>query len=426
MTWSRRSFIAGAAALPFVARTQPVDFDVVVVGAGAAGIAAGLAIQAAGLRALVLEARDRIGGRTLTDSTTLGVPFDLGALWFHSAERNPLCPLARARGVPLKISRFEDIELRKDGVSASTDFPGVLSHGEDDIARSAFWRLLLRVDGSLASVAKSPGARIAAQAEALQCAAPEDELSIIDVASLEGGANLIPASGMGSFIADLGRDLPMKLSSPVASVDRSGRMLRIGGGFGSVTARTCILTIPTGLINSDTIEFTPPLPADIRAAFAELPMGLMLKAGLWMREPVPDAHEFTAVSQDRVAVVRLDESRRFATVITGGEWAKEVSAGGRAAKESFARETLREAFGATASPADDRIITTAWDEEIYSRGSYAHAAIGHHGARGVYDRHVQERLFFAGEAGGREYAMTVGGAWLSGRRAAAMAVKALR
>jgi monoamine oxidase len=428
MTCSRRSFIAGAASLPFIgARADPpADFDVVVVGAGVAGIAASSAVRAAGLTALVLEARDRIGGRACTDVETLGAPFDLGAMWFHSAEKNPLCPLARARGVALEASDFEDIELRKAGVPVATDFAGALSRGEDDITRSAFWKVLLRIDASLASVANSPSAKVAAQSEALQCAAPESELSIIDVAALEGGGNLIPESGMGSFVSDLGRDIPVRLRSPVAALDLSARAVRVQGEFGTVTARACILTVPTSLIDAGSITFTPALPADIRAAFAALPMGLMLKVGLRMREPVRDAREFTAVSSGGpVAVVRLDKSRQLATVITGGQWAKDVSAGGRAAKESFARDALRDAFGASAS-AGDRIIATAWDEEIYSRGSYAHASIGHHGARRVYDRHVGERLFFAGEAGGREYAMTVGGAWLSGRRAAAMAVKALR
>ena len=79
-----------------------LHFDVVVVGAGAAGIAAGRALQRAGARYVVLEAAGRIGGRALTD-LSLGVPIDLGCTWLHSADENVL---ADTKGV-----RFgEDLE----------------------------------------------------------------------------------------------------------------------------------------------------------------------------------------------------------------------------------------------------------------------------------------------------------------------------
>src|SRR5262245_65251971 len=85
--FSRRSFLAVSAAVvaaPSVARAQgSADVDVVIIGAGAAGIAAARRIAAANRRFVLLEASDRIGGRCVTDTTTFGVPFDLGADWIH-------------------------------------------------------------------------------------------------------------------------------------------------------------------------------------------------------------------------------------------------------------------------------------------------------------------------------------------------------
>jgi monoamine oxidase len=66
------------------------DVDVVVIGAGAAGLAAAAELRARGATAVVLEARDRVGGRVFTDTTKLGTPFDLGASYVHAVEQgNP-------------------------------------------------------------------------------------------------------------------------------------------------------------------------------------------------------------------------------------------------------------------------------------------------------------------------------------------------
>ena len=95
------------------------DPEVLIIGAGAAGIAAARALRAAGRSCLVLEARTRPGGRAATDSTTLGAPFDLGATWLHAADRNPLRPLAEALGI-----RIEDDGAPFDGTDFSIALPG--------------------------------------------------------------------------------------------------------------------------------------------------------------------------------------------------------------------------------------------------------------------------------------------------------------
>src|SRR3569833_4651653 len=91
---SRRSFLAASAALmasPACAAKPPgEDADVVVSGAGAAGIAAARRLMAEKLRVIVFEGADRIGGRCATDTTTFGMPFDLGAHWIHNPDTNPL------------------------------------------------------------------------------------------------------------------------------------------------------------------------------------------------------------------------------------------------------------------------------------------------------------------------------------------------
>jgi monoamine oxidase len=92
-------------------------YDVAIIGAGAAGLAAGLSLQSAGRSFIVLEARDRIGGRAFTDATTLGLPFDCGAHWLHAASQNPFTTIADRLGFAYndKISWADVVRMGNGG-----------------------------------------------------------------------------------------------------------------------------------------------------------------------------------------------------------------------------------------------------------------------------------------------------------------------
>src|SRR5918911_291384 len=102
---SRRSFLAAAATLaarPALGAPAGSGFvDVVIVGAGAAGLAAARRLIAAGRRVAVLEAADRVGGRCFSESRTFGVPYDRGAHWLRAPDINPLARLARSAGMEI-------------------------------------------------------------------------------------------------------------------------------------------------------------------------------------------------------------------------------------------------------------------------------------------------------------------------------------
>src|ERR1700722_17637317 len=103
---SRRRFVAASAAsaagvaAPAWGATGP-DAEIVVIGAGAAGIAAARRVAATKARVIVLEAADHIGGRCITDTTTFGVPFDRGAHWIHTPDINPVAKLAPQTGLDI-------------------------------------------------------------------------------------------------------------------------------------------------------------------------------------------------------------------------------------------------------------------------------------------------------------------------------------
>jgi monoamine oxidase len=139
-----------------------MDCDLLIIGAGAAGIAAARAGLAAGRRVRVLEARNRVGGRALTETATLGAAFDLGATWLHSAERNPLVPLARGLGIALADS--EALRQEITYVGGRPAMPGELA--AYDAAEAAF-------EPAIRARAALPGPDIAA-AEAAPHGGPWD------------------------------------------------------------------------------------------------------------------------------------------------------------------------------------------------------------------------------------------------------------
>src|SRR5215208_2165896 len=108
MTMTRRHFLSASAALAVIpgfsgghagAAPLPREADIVVIGAGAAGISAARRVMAANRKVIVVEASGQIGGRCLTDTATFGVPYDRGARWMYNPDTNPMIKLARAAGL---------------------------------------------------------------------------------------------------------------------------------------------------------------------------------------------------------------------------------------------------------------------------------------------------------------------------------------
>src|SRR6476620_4793220 len=109
MTMTRRDFLSASAGLAMTpalgatagAATLPREADIVVIGAGAAGIAAARRIVAANRKVIVIEAVNQIGGRCITDTSSFEVPFDRGARWMHNPDANPMFKLARSVGLEI-------------------------------------------------------------------------------------------------------------------------------------------------------------------------------------------------------------------------------------------------------------------------------------------------------------------------------------
>ena len=429
MRLTRRGLLAGlgGVAASGCAASPPARPDVVVIGAGSAGIAAALTARAAGLDVLVLEAMDRIGGRAFTDTTTFGSPFDVGCAWLHKADDNPYTAYARAEGFTLQAHEYD---LEKVWLDREPTPAGLVNAAEETMSDA--------ITAAPADVAAATVVDLAAPVNeaagdylgALDMAVDLDELSTFDYANADDLApNFLCAEGYGSIVARRGRGLPVRLGTPVRHVRWDGPGAVVETDAGSIRARAVIVTASTGVLASGAIRFTPDLPLATQEAVADIPMGMLAKIPLQIREQRFGLEPFTDVLLARRG--RRDLyflSFPFATDLmvgfVGGDLGWELSAAGEAAAIDFATRGLVEMFGSNAASAVVKGGLTPWASNPWTRGAYAAASPGRYGAREALARPVGDRIFFAGEALAGGLIQTCGGAFRSGE-AAARAVQAV-
>src|SRR4030088_2963383 len=240
MTMTRRDFLSASAALAAApalgARAWgaplPREADIVVIGAGAAGIAAARRIMAANRKVIVLEATGQVGGRCLTDTTTFDVPFDRGARWIHNPDSNPMIRLARGAGldvVPAPLGQKIRIGRRNARAGEVEELLATLVRANraiDDASRG-------RADVSCASALPKDLGDWAATVEFLlgANATGKDlkELSAIDkIRAQDRSAALACRQGLGTLIAKLGDGVPVSLATPATRIAWSGRDVTVG------------------------------------------------------------------------------------------------------------------------------------------------------------------------------------------------------
>ncbi len=408
-------------------RNTPGDFDIVVIGAGAAGLAAGEQLAASGLSFIILEARERVGGRAQT-RVARGFPLDLGCGWLHSADRNPWTRIAAELGFTIDkaaaVWTRQSLDLgfsREDqaAFSAASDaFYARLDAADPDGGDFPAARLL------------EPGCRWNPLLNAESAYMNGAELASVSVKDWkrydDSHVNWRVVEGYGATIAAFGAGLPIRLGCAVTLVDHRGASIALETSQGRVTAEAVIVTVPPPLIAAETIAFSPPLPEKISAA-AVLPLGLADK--LVMTVDAPDVpaggHLFGNPNTTATGSYHLRPfGRPLIEGFFGGGLAHELEGSGAGAFFDFARGELGRLFGAGFAARLTLLSETAWARDPWSRGAYSHALPGHSDARAKLAAPVDERLFFAGEACSKHDFSTAHGAYLTGLEAAEKAIAA--
>ncbi|MEL7098918.1 MAG: NAD(P)/FAD-dependent oxidoreductase [Pseudomonadota bacterium] len=426
---TRRVFSTGLATAlctPTILRGDPAtDTDVVVIGAGVAGLTAAHQLMGRSVRTTVLEARDRVGGRAWTDSHDLGLPFDQGAHWLHNAEVNVFATHAARLGLPLKDASTENRVLYQGGETLDqAEANRLFEQAERRLNRRLLFRAVFGGDTDLASLQINDFWQTALIGiAAFSMAANPSDISFDDFAALEDGEERTVQGGYGALIARVFAQVPVRLGHEVTALDwsRAG-VVRVSGSWGVLSARRVIIAVPPTVLASGAIRFTPALPEPKERAIGSFVTGQFLKVGLKLAEPANGLAEYHADVADlaggRREVLVADQFDPMLTLITSGDTARDLGDEPLSAREAYAKERVAGLLGADFARKIAGKTSYNWAEDPFAMGSFSALAPGSRNAREEFVEPLGNLVHFAGDAAPTPYAVTVLGAYQSGLSAA--------
>lgn len=429
-------------------RVEPTSsHDVIIIGAGLSGITAARRLRALGHEVLVLEAKEYVGGRALTDHR-FSAPIDLGASWIHGADLNPLTPAVDALG-------FTRVE---------SDLGGPVFIGKNRLSGSdleLFYQEYERFEQRLKLAARAqldtPISQhldhnfkyrllIGADTGPLDNGAEADQTSTVEAAAFRADPDDLIAEGVGTFVQRLSEGVPIQLMSPVTEVlyQEGGRVLVLADKAGkrvAYQAHRVVVTVSTGVLAAQKIKFTPRLPDWKWEAIRALPMGLLNKVVIQLREGglSGEKSDQWVLAQSNPSSIRPGEQTVKLTAPSvmsflvkphgapliigfyGADQARHFEERGAEAALAHAKGTLTQMYGAQFSSFvdDARSAVTEWGKDPWTLGSYS-AALPHQSSQhAALARPVADKVFFAGEAcGPPELNGSLGAAYVSGLSAA--------
>lgn len=414
--------------------------DVIVIGAGIAGLAAARALVSKGLRVVVVEARDRTGGRIHTRER-----FDAGAHWIHGTEGNPLTNLARSEGL---ATYFVGGDSTYTGGWDRIVFPGRDDDEKDrsivaadmlfdalDAARGTADRSLAEaVEAVLPALAlDEPRARLARWHLQLlvreDCATDADRLSARhwdEGFEVYGYGDSILLDGFQALTDRLAVGLDIRLGTVVRRIEYGHGGVRVITDGGELRARRVVVTLPLGVLKAGHVVFDPPLPVAKQHAIERLGVGTLAKVGVTFDRVFWPAQVYVFGLADGAgdgATVAVSKAAIDGTpmlvLLAGGALGRRVEALDDAAARDWATEQLRRTFGAVV-PEPVAVCRTGWSLDPFALGSYSFIAVGSSPADlAALAEPVDDRLFFAGEATNPTQWAVAHGAYVSGLREAA-------
>jgi len=413
----------------------PSSVDVAIIGAGAAGLGAVNALKGSGLSVLVLEARDRLGGRAHTIMASPEVTFDVGCGWLHSANENSFVPIAKQLGFEINTSLPPWRERAYGEAFPPADRDDYMHALDAFFARAeqAASEAIRTGRDEAADRYLEPGNRWNPMIDAISTyinGCELDQVSIIDMDAYEDtDINWRVRRGYGALVSAYGASCPVALNCVVTLIDHSAKRIRIETSRGTLEADKVIVTVSTNLIADEAIRFHPALPAKVDAARG-LPLGLADKITLALTEPETMPSEGNLRGATMRTEMGTYHIRPFGQPCIegffGGRYAQSLEDAGEGAISAAGIDEIVGFLGNDFRRRLKPLAESRWAHDKFARGSYSHALPGRAGDRAVLAAPVDGRLFFAGEATSPEFFTTAHGARDSGERAAGEAIAAMK
>lgn len=442
---SRRAVLHGGAAAAVATLAAPARAAarrrVLVVGAGMAGLATASWLHRRGHAVTVVEARERLGGRTHT-STGLGVPLDLGASWIHGSHGNPFTPIARRHGFATVPTDYDsEVIVGADGREIGRRRE-VRVYDDLDLLYRAIARAQRRrprdeplarfVDRFLAQqrwdAARAHDLRFAVNTEIEhEWGGSTSDLSLwwFDADGAFPGPDLLLRGGYVQLVELFAAGLDVRLGEVVREVRHSSHGVRVRTEQTTYAADVAVVTVPLGVLKQGDVTFSPALPARKQQAIDRLGMGVLDKCFLRFPRVFWD-RRFQLIGHIGARTGRWPEWYDMQRVVgapvllgfNAGDYGLALERRSDREVVADAMSVLRTIFGRSV-PDPTGALVTRWGRDRYALGSYSHLPPGSSPAdHDTLAEPVGRHLVFAGEATHRRFPATAHGAYLSGLRAA--------
>jgi monoamine oxidase len=422
---------------------------IIVIGAGLAGLAAADSLAAAGYDVVLIEARDRIGGRVWTDRS-LGLALDMGASWIHGVKNNPIAQLAADASAALSDKfDYDNVEVY--------DASGTSDGMADDIYARFSTVFESYVDRYLQHNPKAPVQALFddgwdkgdfdflthQQLDFLintdvehEYATDAKELSVraMDEGEDLPGGDVIFPQGYDAITNYLADGLSIHTESIVSAIDYDINGVRVVTNTGDYFAGRVIVTVPLGVLKAKAIIFNPALAEQKQKAIDRLGMGVLNK--VWLKFPTmfweqdKDRDTISYIGQKKGYFSEWVNAFKFAKqpVLLGfnaGEYGAAIELKSDQEITDEAMTVLRTIYG-EAIPNPEAVKISRWQSDPFSYGSYSFMKVGSSSKhREHLAKPIINRVFFAGEATSIDFPATTQGAYYSGVRAAEQ-IKKLR
>lgn len=412
--------------------------EVLIVGAGLAGLAAARKLISHGHKVTIVEARNRIGGRTWTE-TLFDVPIDQGAFIMHGIKNNPITQIADQLKLNYKLMNSDSIVFNKVNNALLEEQPTNRTKFSDLVCRAKEYATQIAEDISLQdaifavlshdkSNAKISNDTLYWHLNLLRLYMGADPASLSarywDIEEVLEGGNHIMLDGYGPLIKHLAEGLEIILDTEVTLIKYDSPKIQIETKKTNYQADFVIVTVPLGILKKNIITFDPPLSEQKQKSIACLGMGVLNK--IFLKFPSifwpADATRIGYYADQDECLGFLNYYQFFKAPILvgfyGGKKAAELEKFSDEIIEQHMVNILQEIFG-NDIPAPEASFITRWSQDPFSFGSYSYIPKGADG----HDYDVlalshNNRIFFAGEATTRQFPATTHGAFLSGIREA--------
>ena len=419
--------------------------DVIIIGAGMAGVTAARELQERGISSIVLEARDRVGGRTYSVNTTFG-PVDTGAMWIHDSQKgNPLFDFATESGE--RMSRLQDYNSGSIYMTDGSELPrrefirGYASMGN-------FRRSIVEIqdahklDPSTPDVSLYDVYESSMKNERYEELIPVNNLQVhanyqvllngnlTNLSTLRyGDAKTLPAedvflfNGFDILVKIQTPGLDIRLENPVESVAQTDTGVTVTTASGKkYTGKYALTTETLGCLKAKSIIYDPPLPISKQLAIGRMGMGTFDKAILVFDQSYWDDTDFIMQTMNDLSglwKVYLNYDvvmqKPVLVALNVAETARNIERMTDEEIKSSVMNALRVIYPDIPDPAE--FYATRWFEDPWSRGAYSYYAVGNQKNITMQIAKPFGRVYFAGEAASA-HPGTVLGAYTSGKERA--------